>query len=279
MLSEEKIKELKRFAADIRIASLEAIHAVGIGHVGGTMSICDLMACLYGYAMKYDPSNPKWEGRDRLILSKGHAGPAMYAALALKGYFPREELLTLNTPGSRLPSHTDMNRTPGVDMTTGSLGQGFSSGLGIAMGCKKKKLDSTVYIVLGDGECEEGQVWECALFAPAKGLTNVIGFVDYNKLQLCGTVETVAGLKDIGEKFRAFGWHVTEVEDGNDVVQIANAIDYAKSVAGKPSMIILNTEKGKGCCFAEDVFNHNMPVTDEQAGAAIARLEAYKASL
>lgn len=279
MLSEEKIKELKRFAADIRIASLEAIHAVGIGHVGGTMSICDLMACLYGYAMKYDPSNPKWEGRDRLILSKGHAGPAMYAALALKGYFPREELLTLNTPGSRLPSHTDMNRTPGVDMTTGSLGQGFSSGLGIAMGCKKKKLDSTVYIVLGDGECEEGQVWECALFAPAKGLTNVIGFVDYNKLQLCGTVETVAGLKDIGEKFRAFGWHVAEVEDGNDVVQIANAIDYAKSVAGKPSMIILNTEKGKGCCFAEDVFNHNMPVTDEQAGAAIARLEAYKASL
>lgn len=279
MLSEEKIKELKRFAADIRIASLEAIHAVGIGHVGGTMSICDLMACLYGYAMKYDPSNPKWEGRDRLILSKGHAGPAMYAALALKGYFPREELLTLNTPGSRLPSHTDMNRTPGVDMTTGSLGQGFSSGLGIAMGCKKKKLDSTVYIVLGDGECEEGQVWECALFAPAKGLTNVIGFVDYNKLQLCGTVETVAGLKDIGEKFRAFGWHVAEVEDGNDVVQIANAIDYAKSVAGKPSMIILNTEKGKGCCFAENVFNHNMPVTDEQAGAAIARLEAYKASL
>lgn len=279
MLSEEKIKELKRFAADIRIASLEAIHAVGIGHVGGTMSICDLMACLYGYAMKYDPSNPKWEGRDRLILSKGHAGPAMYAALAIKGYFPREELLTLNAPGSRLPSHTDMNRTPGVDMTTGSLGQGFSSGLGIAMGCKKKKLDSTVYIVLGDGECEEGQVWECALFAPAKGLTNVIGFVDYNKLQLCGTVETVAGLKDIGEKFRAFGWHVAEVEDGNDVVQIANAIDCAKSVAGKPSMIILNTKKGKGCCFAENVFNHNMPVTDEQADAAITRLEAYKASL
>ena len=279
MLSEEKIKELKRFAADIRIASLEAIHAVGIGHVGGTMSICDLMACLYGYAMKYDPSNPKWEGRDRLILSKGHAGPAMYAALAIKGYFPREELLTLNAPGSRLPSHTDMNRTPGVDMTTGSLGQGFSSGLGIAMGCKKKKLDSTVYIVLGDGECEEGQVWECALFAPAKGLTNVIGFVDYNKLQLCGTVETVAGLKDIGEKFRAFGWHVAEVEDGNDVVQIANAIDCAKSVASKPSMIILNTKKGKGCCFAENVFNHNMPVTDEQADAAITRLEAHKASL
>lgn len=279
MISEEKIIELKRFAADIRIASLEAIHAVGIGHVGGTMSVCDLMACLYGYAMKYDPKNPKWEERDRLILSKGHAGPAMYAALAIKGFFPREELLTLNVPGSRLPSHTDMNRTPGVDMTTGSLGQGFSSGLGIAMGCKKKNLDNTVYIVLGDGECEEGQVWESALFAPAKKLVNVIGFVDYNKLQLCGTVEAVAGMKDIGAKFSAFGWHVIEVEAGNDVVQIIEAIDCAKSVTDRPSMIILNTKKGKGCYFAEDVFNHNMTVSDEQASNAIAKLEAYKASL
>ena len=279
MISEEKIRELKAFAADIRIAALEAIHAVGIGHVGGAMSICDLMACLYGYAMKYDPKNPKWEERDRLILSKGHAGPAMYAALALKGYFPREELLTLNQPGTRLPSHTDMNRTPGVDMTTGSLGQGFSSGLGIAMGCKKKKLDSTVYIVLGDGECEEGQVWECAIFAPAKGLTNVIAFVDYNKLQLCGTVEEVAGLKDIGGKFRAFGWDVIEVADGNDVAQIAQAIDRAKSEKDKPSMIILNTKKGKDCCFAEDVFNHNMTVSDEQFRQALDRLNACKAGL
>lgn len=279
MISEEKIRELKAFAADIRIAALEAIHAVGIGHVGGAMSICDLMACLYGYAMKYDPQNPKWEERDRLILSKGHAGPAMYAALALKGYFPREELLTLNQPGTRLPSHTDMNRTPGVDMTTGSLGQGFSSGLGIAMGCKKKKLDSTVYIVLGDGECEEGQVWECAIFAPAKGLTNVIAFVDYNKLQLCGTVEEVAGLKDIGGKFKAFGWNVLEVADGNDVAQIVQAIDSAKSEKDKPSMIILNTKKGKDCCFAEDVFNHNMTVSDEQFRQALDRLNACKAGL
>lgn len=279
MISEEKIRELKIFAADIRIAALEAIHAVGIGHVGGTMSVCDLMACLYGYAMKYDPQNPKWEERDRLILSKGHAGPAMYAALALKGYFPRDELLSLNVPGSRLPSHTDMNRTPGVDMTTGSLGQGFSSGLGIAMGCKKKNLTNTVYIVLGDGECEEGQVWECALFAPAKGLTNVIAFVDYNKLQLCGTVEKVAGLRNIGAKFLAFGWDVIDVADGNDVAQIAAAIDQAKRVPDKPSMIILNTKKGKGCCFAEDVFNHNMTVSDEQFQEAVAQLDAYKASL
>lgn len=279
MVSEEKIKELKRFAADVRIAAMEEFRAIGIGHVGGSMSVCDLIACLYGAVMNVDPSNPKWEQRDRFIMSKGHAGPAMYAALALRGYFDREELKTLNRLGTRLPSHTDMNRTPGVDMTTGSLGQGFSSGLGIAMGCKKKGLKNYVYILLGDGECEEGQVWECAMFAPAKELTNVIAFVDYNDLQLCGTVEEVAGLTDIGGKFAAFGWHVVNVKDGNDVAQIMDAIDAAKAATDKPSMIILNTKKGKGCYFAEDVFNHNMPVSEEQADRAIAELETYKAAL
>ena len=279
MVSEEKIKELARFAADIRIAALEEFKAIGIGHVGGTMSACDLMACLYGGVMNIDPKNPQWELRDRFIMSKGHAGPAMYAALALRGYFDRRELLTLNQPGTRLPSHTDANRTPGVDMTTGSLGQGFSTGLGIALGCKKKKLDNYVYILLGDGECEEGQVWEGAIFAPAKGLTNVIGFVDYNGLQLCGSLEEVAGFSDIGGKFRAFGWHVVEVDDGNDIAQILAAIDAAKAERDKPSMIILHTKKGKGCCFAEDVFNHNMAVSPEQAEQAIAALEAYKAGL
>lgn len=279
MVSQEKIIELKKFAADIRIAAMEEFRAIGIGHVGGSMSVCDLMACLYGGVMRLDPKTPKWEQRDRFIMSKGHAGPAMYAALALLGYFPREELKTINRLGTRLPSHTDMNRTPGVDMTTGSLGQGFSSGLGIAMGCKKKGLDSYVYILLGDGECEEGQVWECAMFAPAKKLTNVIAFVDYNDLQLCGTVEQVAGLTDIGGKFAAFGWHVVNVEDGNDVAQIMAAIEAAKEAADRPSMIILKTKKGKGCYFAEDVFNHNMPVSNEQADRAIAELEAYKASL
>ncbi len=279
MVSKEKIIELKKFAADIRIAAMEEFRAIGIGHVGGSMSVCDLIACLYGGVMRLDPANPKWEQRDRFIMSKGHAGPAMYAALALLGYFPREELKTINRLGTRLPSHTDMNRTPGVDMTTGSLGQGFSSGLGIAMGCKKKGLDSYVYILLGDGECEEGQVWECAMFAPAKKLTNVIAFVDYNDLQLCGTVEEVAGLTDIGGKFAAFGWHVVNVEDGNDVAQIMAAIEAAKEAADKPSMIILKTKKGKGCYFAEDVFNHNMPVSNEQADRAIAELEAYRAAL
>lgn len=279
MVSSEKIKELKKFAADIRIAALREFRAIGVGHVGGSMSVCDLMACLYGAVMNIDPGNPGWEQRDRFIMSKGHAGPAMYAALALRGYFDISELDTLNMPGTNLPSHTDMNRTPGVDMTTGSLGQGFSTGLGIAMGCRMKKLDSYVYILLGDGECEEGQVWECALFAPAKKLTNVIVFVDYNKQQICGSIEEVAGLTGIGEKFAAFGWHTAEVADGNDPAQIMEAIEAAKAVSDRPSAIILSTKKGKGCSFAEDVFNHNMTVSPEQADQAIARLEEYKATL
>lgn len=279
MVSKEKVRELKLFAADIRIAALEEFRAIGVGHVGGTMSVCDLMACLYGGVMNIDPKNPTWEQRDRFIMSKGHAGPAMYAALALRGYFDRSELVTLNKPGTMLPSHTDANKTPGVDMTTGSLGQGFSTGLGMALGCKKKGLDNYVYILLGDGECEEGQIWEGAMFAPTKGLTNVIGFVDYNGLQLCGSLEEVAGLTDIGGKFATFGWHVIEVEDGNDVECIVNAIDAAKAQKDKPSMIILHTKKGKGCGFAENVFNHNMTVSPEQADQTIAELEAYKRTL
>lgn len=279
MITENKIRELKKFAADIRIAALKEFGAIGVGHVGGTLSICDVMACLYGDVLNIDPKNPDWEQRDRFILSKGHAGPAMYAALALKGYFPQETLLTINRPGTILPSHTDRLKTPGVDMTTGSLGQGFSTALGMAMGCKRKGLDNYVYVLLGDGECNEGQVWECAQFAPAKGLTNVIGFVDYNGLQLCGALEEVSGLTDIGRKFAAFDWNVIDVEDGNDVEQIMKAIEAAKAQNEKPSMIILHTVKGKGCAFAEGVFNHNMPVSKETAAQAIADLEAYKASL
>lgn len=279
MITAEKEKELKSFAADIRISCMKQLGTLGVGHVGGVMSICDLMACLYGGVMKIDPKNPRWEQRDRFIMSKGHAGPAMYAALALKGYFDPEEFETLNRPGTRLPSHTDRNRTPGVDMTTGSLGQGFSSGLGIALGCKMKKLDNYVYILVGDGECQEGQVWECAMFAPAKQLTNVIAFLDYNRLQIDGTVEEVSGVTDFGGKFREFGWQVLDVANGNEVSQIMEAIDAAQADREHPSMIILNTKKGKGCSFAEDVFNHNIPVTKEQAKQAIAELKAYKAAL
>lgn len=280
MISKEKKKELEELAIDIRIQCMKQFGHLGVGHVGGSLSCCDLMACLYGEILKVDPQNPKWEGRDRFIMSKGHAGPAMYAALALKGYFPKEELKTLNRPGTNLPSHTDMNRTPGVDMTTGSLGQGFSSGLGIAMGCRLKGLDNYTYILLGDGECDEGQVWECALFAPAKKLNKVIVFVDFNNRQLDGFIDEVLDLGNLCRKFETFGWHTVDVEDGNDVEQICSAVEEAKRVEDKPSFIVLRTVKGKGCSFSEgNPLNHNMPVSQETAKEAIAELEKRKAAL
>lgn len=279
MMNAEKITELRKFACDIRIKCMEQFGALGIGHVGGSLSCCDLMACLYGGIMNINPKEPKWEERDRFIMSKGHAGPAMYAALALRGYFEEEKLLTLNRPGTMLPSHTDSNRTPGVDMTTGSLGQGFSTGLGIALACRLKKLDNYIYILLGDGECDEGQVWECAMFAPAKKLTNVIVFVDANKLQLDGATDEVCALLDLRKKFEDFGWQAIETGDGNDAAQIVRAVEEAKADTEHPSVIILNTVKGKGWSYAETHFNHNMPVTPEQAQEAIAEIRAAKAAL
>lgn len=282
MITEKETKALKLFAADIRIQCMEQFKALGVGHVGGSMSMADLMACLYGKIMNVDPAAPRWENRDRIIVSKGHAGPAMYAALALKGFFHVEELKTLNQLGTRLPSHTDRNRTPGVDMTTGSLGQGFSSGLGIALGCKMKGLDNYTYIILGDGELAEGQVWECAMFAPAKDLDKVIAFVDKNQYQLDGTTDQVLPLGNVRQKFEDFGWYALEVENGNDVAAICNAVEQAKANTGKPKMIILNTVKGLGCPAAFDPkypTNHNMKVSAEVADEAIALLEKEKETL
>lgn len=282
MLSKEEIKSLKIFAADIRIQCMEQFRAIGVGHVGGSMSICDLMACLYGKLMRVDPSNPRWEERDRIIVSKGHSGPAMYATLALKGFFNKEELKTINRLGTRLPSHTDRNRTPGVDMTTGSLGQGFSSGLGIAMGCKLKNIDNYTYIILGDGELGEGQVWECAMFAPAKKLTRVIAFIDANGYQLDGTTDDVLALGDVRKKFEDFGWAAFDVADGNDVAQICDTVERAKLIEDKPKLIVLHTVKGLGCAAALDPTiptNHNMGVSPEIADATIAELERVKEEL
>lgn len=228
MLTKDEARNLKRFAADIRIQCMEQFKAVGVGHVGGSMSVCDLMACLYGKLMRIDPAEPRMERRDRIVVSKGHAGPAMYAALALKGFFEVEELKTLNRLGTRLPSHTDRRRTPGVDMTTGSLGQGFSSGLGIAYACKLKGIDNYTYIILGDGELGEGQVWECALFAAAKGLSRVMVFVDANGYQLDGATDEVLPLGDVRRKFEEFGWEALDVKDGNDVEAICGAVEMAK---------------------------------------------------
>lgn len=282
MLTKSEVKELKRFAIEIRIQCMEQFKAIGVGHVGGSMSICDLMACLYGKLMRVDPAEPRLEQRDRIVMSKGHAGPAMYAALALKGFFPTEELKTLNRLGTRLPSHTDRNRTPGVDMTTGSLGQGFSGGLGIAYACKLKGIDNYTYIILGDGELGEGQVWECALFAASKKLSRVIVFVDANGYQLDGTTDEVLPLGDVRRKFEEFGWRALDVKDGNDVEAICSAVAEAKEDTERPKLIVLHTIKGLGCpaAFAAGLpTNHNMPVSAEAADQTIGRLLQEKEAL
>lgn len=266
------IVDLEKFATKIRIETIKEIEHLGVGHLGGSMSICDLLAVLYGEVMSVDPKNPKKEDRDWLICSKGHAGPAVYSALALKGYFPMEMLQTLNQPGTNLPSHCDMNRTPGVDMTTGSLGQGSSSAVGIALGNKLKGLDNYTYLILGDGESQEGQVWEAALFAGQLKLNHLIAFMDYNNMQIDGEVDHINSLGKVDKKFTEFGWY-SQIVDGHDIEQIYDAILKAKTQSDKPSMIVLKTIKGKGASFAEGkVSSHSMTVTEEQKNEAVSIL-------
>ncbi|WP_458863098.1 transketolase [Acidaminobacterium chupaoyuni] len=249
----EKNKQLRVFAEEIRVETLKEFDHLGFGHVGGSMSIVETLAVLYGKEMTYDPKNPTLENRDRLVVSKGHAGPALYATLALKGFFPLERLLTLNQGGTTLPSHCDRTKTPGVDMTTGSLGQGSSMALGLALGAKMRKKNYTTYLILGDGECDEGQVWEAAMSAAHLKLDNLVTFVDWNKQQLDGSCDDVLYLGDMVEKFAAFGWHVQKV-NGHDVDALAEAIENAKAAKGKPSVIILDTIKGNGCKMALETF-------------------------
>ena len=265
---------LKEFAIEIRKETIKSIGNLGVGHIGGSLSIVDLLAVLYGKEMNIDPQNPKKDDRDMLVVSKGHSGPAVYATLALKGFFPKEMLLNLNKPGTNLPSHCDMNRTPGIDMTTGSLGQGASTAMGIACGNRLKGYENYTYLILGDGEIEEGQVWEAAMFAGAKQLSHVIAFVDYNKCQIDDYVENLCALGDVSKKFEQFGWYSQNVEDGNNVDQIEDAIRKAKSQHEKPSVIILNTKKGKGYSKIEGKLScHNMPVTQDMVIEACRELD------
>ncbi len=271
---DQTVNELQQFACQIRIETIRALSVMGVGHIGGSMSMADLMAVLYGKVLNVDPHFPRKEDRDWVVVSKGHCGPALYVTLALKGYFPVEELATINRPGTRLPSHCDRNRTPGVDITTGSLGQGMSSAIGVALGNRMRGLDNYTYLILGDGECQEGQVWEGALFAPQHKLDHLIAFVDYNKKQLDGFTRDICDLGDLARKFQDFGWYAQQV-DGNDVEALLKAIETAKASRGRPSMIVMDTIKGKDCTFAEDVYyNHHMTFTQEQAAQAIAALEA-----
>ena len=265
--------EIKHFASLIRVETLKEFKNLGFGHVGGAMSIIETLAVLYGGAMQIDPKNPGWPDRDWLVMSKGHSGPALYATLALKGYFPLDKLKTLNQGGTCLPSHCDRNRTPGVDMTTGSLGQGISTAIGVALGNRLDGRTNYTYLILGDGELDEGQVWEGALFASHFKLDNLIAFVDYNGQQLDGYTRDVMDLGDIAAKFESFGWQAQSI-NGHDLEAIQAAIGNAKKVAGQPSVIVLNTIKGKGCSFAEGILNnHHMAFTAEQAGAAVACAE------
>lgn len=267
------IENIRRFSADIRIETIKALAHAGFGHIGGSISIADVLAVLYGGAMKIDPKNPNWEDRDWLVLSKGHCGPGLYATLALKGYFPMEMLKTINKPGTKLPSHCDRLKTPGIDMTTGSLGQGMSSALGIALGNKLKGKDSYTYCILGDGEIQEGQVWEGVQLAFHHKVDNFIVFVDYNKKQLDGKLDDISKPLDIVGKFKAFGWDARKVK-GYDVQEIYDAIQEAKLAKGKPSVIVLDTYKGLGCSFAENAeFNHYMTITWDMAEEAIKEIE------
>lgn len=265
--------DLKEICKDIRCDTLRCIGHLGVGHLGGCLSVTELLAVLYFEQMNIDPENPKMPGRDRFICSKGHAGPAVYATLANRGYFDKAELLTLNRGGTSLPSHCDMNRTVGIDMTTGSLGQGFSCAVGAALGSKLEEDGAFIFTLIGDGESQEGQIWEAAMFAAAKKLDNLIGFTDYNKLQIDGAVSEVCDIAPLGDKWRAFGWNVIEVSDGNDVCAVSAAVSEAKKNLGtsKPTMVILNTVKGCGVAsvIAKGAGNHNMNLSEAEAEEAI----------
>ena len=267
-------QEIKRFAAEIRIGILDGISSLGSGHIGGSLSIADTLAVLYGAVMRIDPENPGWEERDKFVCSKGHAGPAVYATLGLKGYFPYDDIKTLNKPGTHFPSHCDRKKTVGIDMTTGSLGQGASLAVGMALGERLKGRLSRVFLMLGDGELDEGQVWEAAMFASSHKLNNLYTFIDNNKKQLDGYVKDILDTGDIADKFRAFGFDTQKV-NGGDVAAIYDAIEAAGEIADRPHAIVLDTIKGAGVPEVENTFsNHSMAVTREQADRWIEALRA-----
>ncbi len=274
MLSKERVRDLKIFSKKIQIETIKMIASLGVGHLGGSLSIADALAVLYGAQMKYDPKNPKWEERDWFVCSKGHAGPAVYAALAMKGFFPMSELNTLNRPGTRLPSHCDRLKTPGIDMTTGSLGQGASTAAGIALAHQMNQKSNKVFLMLGDGEINEGQVWEMALFAGTKKINNLIAFVDYNKLQLDGPTCEICDVGNVAKKFEDFGWYAQDI-DGHDVLAINNAIENARAQYEKPSMIVLNTIKGDGwSTVANKSSCHNLTISPAQMEEALGEMNA-----
>ena len=268
--------DLTRVATDLRCDILRMIAEAKSGHPGGSLSCTDILTSLYfGGVLKHDPKNPKMEGRDWFFLAKGHAAPALYAALAHAGYFPVEELMTFRKLGTRLQGHPDCNLCPGVEVSTGSLGQGLSIAAGTACGLALDGKEGSVFALLGDGECEEGQVWEAAMFAGNHALDNLVAVVDHNGLQIDGTIDEVNSAMPLADKFRAFKWHVIELADGNDMAQIEAAFAEAREVTGVPIAIIAETVKGKGVSFMENQVGwHGKAPNDEQFEQAMAELAA-----
>jgi len=270
--SDLPIPELEKMAKQLRRHVITMIATAGSGHPGGSLSAADIVTALYFKVMRHDPKNPQWPGRDRFVLSKGHAAPVLYAALAECGYFPVEELSTLRKLGSRLQGHTDRTLTPGVEMSAGSLGQGLSYGIGIALAGRLDKLNYQVYVLLGDGECDEGQVWEAAMFAPHHKVDNLTAIVDHNDLQLDGRVCDIMGLEPLTDKWRAFNWHVLEI-NGHDMGEILKALKKAREIKGKPTVIIAHTVKGKGVSFMEgNVDFHGKAPTPQETEIALKEL-------
>lgn len=272
-MDENLKKQLQRCAYKIRMDIIESIHAAGSGHTGGSLSAAEILAYLYFKEMNIDPKNPEMENRDRFVLSKGHAAPVLYATLAERGFFPKEELLKLRRPDSFLQGHPDKKHTPGVDISSGSLGQGVSAACGMALSSKHFRMGANVYALLGDGELEEGEVWEAAMFAGNKNLSNLTLFIDYNGLQIDGPIKEVNSAEPIDEKFRAFNFHVISI-NGNDIEEIDKAVTEAHSV-DKPVAIVCHTVKGKGVSFMENQASwHGKAPNDEQYAAAMEELRA-----
>ncbi|NQU40904.1 MAG: transketolase [Lentisphaerae bacterium] len=252
-------------AAEWRYIITDMICRAGSGHIGGALSLVEIMHTLYYRSMTVDPANPKWEKRDRLVLSKGHAAPVLYVALAYKGFFPANLLGTMNANGTTLPSHADARTVPGIDVTTGSLGQGLSVACGMARAAQSKREKHTVFCIIGDGESNEGQNWEAAMFAAHNKLDNIVAITDYNKLQIDGFTDDILSLEPLTDKWRAFGWEVFEA-DGHDWDDVYTKIEAAKAVRGKPAMIIAHTIKAKGCSVVENTAgSHNVKVGDQAA--------------
>ena len=266
--------ELQKTANEIRKGIVTAVHSAKAGHPGGSLSATEIFTYLYFVELNVDPKNPKDENRDRFVLSKGHVAPGYYSTLAERGFFPKEDLLTLRHVGSYLQGHPDMKKIPGVDMSSGSLGQGISAAVGMALAAKLQNKDYRTYTLLGDGEIQEGQVWEAAMFAGARKLDNLVVIVDNNGLQIDGKVEDVCSPYPIDKKFEAFNFHVINVADGNDMAQLRAAFDEAKTVKGMPTAIIMKTVKGKGVSFMENQAGwHGKAPNDEQYAQAMEDLE------